>query len=148
MEGEGRKEKHEIGKSKGNMQEETGKERTRKEITCTPRGRRRGTGEELRARERSNLANILEYVRREEGIESELSKVKRKRKEKEREVQEIFKRSNMLERTPPGEWREEKEEGKEEAKSEENGALIVILREIKEEMVDMRRGKRNEKKVE
>ncbi|KMQ86341.1 hypothetical protein RF55_14685, partial [Lasius niger] len=45
----------------------------------------------------------------------------------------------MMERTPPGEWMEEKDGGEEAVKREEDGALIAILREIKEEMADMRK---------
>jgi len=82
MEEEGRKGKHEIGKIKGNIQEKNGMERSGKEILCTPRGRGKRTVEELRARERSNLASILDYVRREEGSENELIKIKRNKEEK------------------------------------------------------------------
>ncbi|GAB1867292.1 hypothetical protein CAJAP_08371 [Camponotus japonicus] len=114
-------------------------EKTGKEMLCTPRRRGRRTGEELRARERSNSASILDYVRREEDSENELSKIKRKREEKERETQEVFKRSNMMERTPPGDWREEKDGRVDAGKREEDGALLAILREIKEEMADMRK---------
>jgi len=44
----------------------------------------------------------------------------------------------MLERTPRN-WKEEKDRKEDTVKREEDGALMAILREIKEEIADMRK---------
>lgn len=117
-------------------------ERMEKDIFFTPkvemRGRGRSTKDELRMRVRSSSTSILEYVSRGNEKESETLTTKRKREEKEK-AQDIFKRSNKLDRSPP-EMRKTKEGGEERVKDkEEGGALFEILKEIKEEMSDMRK---------
>ncbi|CAL1671880.1 unnamed protein product [Lasius platythorax] len=148
MEEEGRKGKHEIGKIKGNIQEENGMEKPGKEILCTPRERGRRTGEELRARERSNSASILDYVRREEGIENELVKIKKKREEKEKETQEIFKEQHVGENTArgvDGGKRRRRESGEEERG---RNADSNPERDKRGDGRYEKRGKRNKGKVE
>ncbi|XP_077280468.1 uncharacterized protein LOC143907507 [Temnothorax americanus] len=94
------------------------------------RGRRGSRKDKLTERERSNSTSILEFTYD-----------KRKRDELERQTAEIFKRSNMMDRTPPGEKRlKEKEKDTEEnrKRKSEEGAMIALLRELKEEMASTR----------
>lgn len=88
---------------------------------------------ELKGRERADSLSILDYVR---GGEKEKGKEhnKKKREERERLADEIFKKSNMMDRTPPS-LKQTGEEG--ELKNEEK-TLMGMLRELKVEMIGVR----------
>lgn len=89
-------------------------------------------------RERSNSTSIMECLQW-TNKDNEIKIAKRKRCE--REAEDIFKRCNRVNRTPP-EVKRLEDEGKkseEKEKREEESALVAILREIKEEMVDLRK---------
>ncbi|XP_071579271.1 uncharacterized protein [Temnothorax nylanderi] len=89
------------------------------------------TARELKGRERADSLSILDYVR---GGDKEKEHNKRKREERERMADEIFKKSNMMDRTPPG----LKQTGEEREIKNEEGTLMGMLRELKIEMVGLR----------
>lgn len=110
------------------------------------RGRKKRI-EEIKRRERSNSASILEYMTG-NFAKSDGNISKRRREEWEKEMETAFKKSNRLERTPLNEKRQVEEEKEEEEtgrmeeekkKNEGTGDLIVILKEIKVEMSEMRK---------
>lgn len=73
--------------------------------------------------------------------DKEAVKNKRKREEIKKQAEESFKRHNIMMRTPPGMKRAEEKQGeteKKEEKMEWEGALVMMLRELKEEIVGMR----------
>lgn len=105
------------------------------------RGKRGRKVEQLKGRERANSTSILEFV---QGKKEEAVKNKRKREEIKKQAEESFKRHNIMMRTPPGVKRAEEKEGeteKKEEKMEWEGALIMMLKKLKEEMVGMNPGK-------
>lgn len=74
--------------------------------------------------------------------DKEAVKNKRKRKEIEKQAEESFKKYNTMMRTPPGVKQAEKKEGETEEVEERKdceGALVTMLRELKEEMAGMRK---------
>lgn len=105
------------------------------------RGKRGRKVEQLRGRERANSTSILEFVQGKKE-DKEAVKNKRKREEIKKQAEESFKRHNIMMRTPSGVKRAEEKEGETEKKEEKvewEGALVMMLRELKEEMVGMRK---------
>lgn len=90
----------------------------------------KGTAKEQIRRERSDSLSILDYIRREDK-ERDSDKNKRKRVEREKGAEDIFKR-RML-RSPPSSSRDE-----ENRHPGEEGTLIKMMRDLKEEMTGLR----------
>jgi len=140
------KECENVDKTIEREEEEMKRECKEGEVLCTPRGEKKGRGgkeiEEKRRRERSSSLSILEFMSKKGDTECEVNIIKRKRDEKEKEIGldlKIIKRSNKV-RSSPAEKKQEEEEknrNKLEDKKKE-GAMITLLKEIKEEMKAMR----------
>lgn len=105
------------------------------------RGKRRRKIKQLRGRERANSTSILEFVQGKKE-DKETVKNKRKREKIKKQAEKSFKRHNIMIRTPPEVKQAEEKEGETEKKEEKvewEGALVMMLRELKEEMVGMRK---------
>jgi hypothetical protein len=125
-----------------------------REVFVTPKeakkGKGRPTNEELRMRERANSTSIMDFVRGDKGMSGDLVRAKRKREEKEQLADAIFKRDNKTVRTPPGSAKTSEGNGEKGTRNEEeadrqgtrtsgdDGAMLVILKEICTELKDMR----------
>lgn len=102
--------------------------------------------EEIKGRERANSLSILNFLK-ENTMDNVGNINKRKREEAEKGINEVFKKSNKISRTPPSEQkgdagRPNKKDGdgreEEEQMKEGENVIITFLREIKSDLAEMR----------